>query len=92
MTQEIDTPASSVICRKFMYMRCLQRTFNEPAGLLEASGVPLLRRKFLLKRWRDDRTLYLAENCRDYDYLQDIEMESLLWAVDEIKQNAARYA
>ncbi len=39
----------------------------------------------LLKRLRDERTLYLFENCRDLDYMNDQEMEEILKSVQLIK-------
>jgi hypothetical protein len=69
----------------YKYMMLLKHKYETPRMLLCCPLLPSLRKKYLLKRWRDDRTRYILENCRDYDYLSDQEMEELLAAVKIVK-------
>ena len=76
---------------QFMHMNTLHRVFVHPYYLLKNSNIPVSRREYLLKRWRDERTQFLLENCRDMDYLQDEEMERLLQAVQDLRLFPERY-
>ena len=75
----------------YMYMKMLEKVFDQPKQLLESFQIPYHRRTYLLKQWRNDRSRYLAENCRDMDYMQDAEMDGLLHALNALKQQPRRY-
>lgn len=75
----------------YKYMTSLQSIFKAPINLLRCKSLSLVRRKFLLKRWRDDRTRYLFENYSDLNYATDRQMEQLLRCVDKIKKAPERY-
>jgi hypothetical protein len=77
---------------KYKYMILLQKVYKVPILLLHDRTISLLRRKFLLKKWRDERTAYLYENCRDYDYLQDKQITLLLACVNKIKRRPDHYS
>lgn len=78
--------------RDYLYMTALERIFDEPMVLLQSFQIPYHRRRYLLKQWRNDRSRYLAENCRDMDYINDPEMDGLLHALNALKQQPRRYA
>jgi hypothetical protein len=65
----------------YKHMLLLRKLFRNPHSLLFAKSIPISRRKYLLKRWRDDRTKFILEFMRDYDYLNDAEMVELLSVV-----------
>lgn len=67
------------------YSLILKKIFSSPRRLLYSPALSQARKKHLLKLWRDERTLYILENCRDHDYLQDQEMEDLLRSLQVIK-------
>lgn len=68
----------------YQYMLSLQKIFNDPKNLVKSRHIPLPRRRYLLKRWHDDRQKFLYENCTDMDYMRDHEMELLLASVSVI--------
>lgn len=65
----------------YQYMLSLQKIFTDPKKLVKSRHIPLSRRRFLLKRWHDDRQKFLLENCHDMDYMRDHEMEILFASV-----------
>ena len=57
---------------KYLYIHKLGQLFNNrPIELVTSHSIPLTRKLFLLKRWRDERITYLYETCRDHDYDSD---------------------
>ena len=71
---------------EYRYMTLLQKTYKAPAFLLHDSNLPIVRRAYLLKQWRDERTRYLYETCHDWDYQKDRQMYQLLKCVNKIKR------
>jgi hypothetical protein len=66
-------------------MTKLKKMFSSPRDLLFSPSISSARKSDLLKKWQDERTLYIFENCRDYDYILDQEMEELLRSVKIVK-------
>ncbi len=75
----------------YKYMIALQRIYKAPTLLMHCKWLSFKRRMYLLKRWRDDRTRYLIENCNDMDYGKDRELEQILRCVRKMKALPARY-
>lgn len=74
----------------YKYMVLLQKIYRRPVLLLCDRTVPMTRRHFLLRQWRDDRTRYLLENGHDHDYMKDKEMEKILHCVQMTKEQPER--
>lgn len=66
---------------EYPHMMLLRKIFKSPYALLCFSGLSERRKKYLLKRWRDDRTRYIFECLRDFDYMSDEELIDLLGSV-----------
>lgn len=70
-------------------MTKLRKFYPTPYALLCSSTLSLPAKKHLLKKWRDDRTKFIYENCRDYDYTFDDEMDEVLKMVKAAKAIAS---
>ena len=80
-------PSTSDNTPKYIYLHKLERLFdNRPIALANHSSIPLRRRLFLLKRWRDERIAYLYESFRDLDYVTDRILKKLLLHINRMKR------
>lgn len=64
---------------------------SDPTSLLFNYSVPYEEKIALLKEWRDERTRFLHECCRDMDYINDLTMESILQALHTIRKEPRRH-
>ncbi|MES2729071.1 MAG: hypothetical protein V4621_03100 [Pseudomonadota bacterium] len=63
---------------RFIYLHRLERIFdNRPVKLAMAEYLSIRRRIFLLKRWRDDRTVYLMSFFPDLSYIHDATLRKI---------------
>lgn len=69
----------------------LERIFGSPLDLLQRRDIPYERRRYLLRKWRDERSHYIMENFRDFDYTQDEELERLMHALNALKRHPRKY-
>lgn len=75
----------------YPYMMKLERIFSNPMALLQRRDIPYERRRFLLRQWRNERMRFLNDTCRDMDYSQDAELETLRHALDALKRQPRKY-
>lgn len=71
---------------EYKHMKYLYKIYKVPALLLRDRTLPLFRREILLKRWKDERSRYLFENCHDHDYDHDKQIELITKCLDKIKK------
>lgn len=64
---------------------------NDPYNLLFNYTLSYEEKVTLLKTWRDERTRYLIECCRDMDYSNDIDMHAILQALQAIRNEPRRH-
>ena len=80
-------PSTSDNTPKYIYLHKLERLYdNRPILLAQQISLPFQRRLFLLKRWRDDRIVYLFESFRDMDYDSDKILQKLLLHIKRMKR------
>ncbi len=71
-------PRNSDNSHRYIYLHRLENLFNNrPIELAADVTIPLRRRLFLLKRWRDERIVYLMETFSDADYIHDATLHKL---------------
>ncbi len=73
------------------YMHEMQRSFKMPLMLSYEESIPAEERIEMLRRWRDERTRFLFENCHDMDYVHDPQLLQLRKCIRDIKQNIELY-
>lgn len=83
--QRYGWPFEGLSPSSYRYMMKLRKFYPTPYALLCSSTLSLPAKKHLLKKWRDDRTKFIYENCRDYDYTYDDEMDEILKMVSAAK-------
>lgn len=72
---------------KYIYLHRLEKIYdNRPAFLAVDLSIPVKRKLFLLKRWRDERILFLYESCRESDFLKDALLEKLNLLIKTFKK------
>ncbi len=76
--------------KKYIYMIMLQSLLTKPYNLLNAASLTLKQKKFLLKKWYDDRTDYISDNFTGPQD-DDSEMRRLAQAMRDIKDNHMHY-
>lgn len=73
---------------KFIYLHRLEKIYdNRPALLAKDINIPIKRKLFLLKRWRDERILFLYEFHRDSDFISDAILKKLNLLIKAFKKN-----
>ena len=77
--------------KKYAYMNMLQALFKKPIHLINAASLTLKQKKFLLKKWYDEREEYIVDHYRNAGDEKDAEMKRLVEAMREIKNNHIRY-
>ncbi len=77
--------------KKHIYMEMLQSLFKKPLNLVNSASLSLRQKRFLLKKWYEDRENYIFENYGDPSEVNDKEMERLMRAMREVKDNYIRY-
>lgn len=81
-------PRNSDNSHRYIYLHRLERLFNNrPIELAASYKIPLKRRLFLLKRWRDERIVYLIESFSDSDYIQDTTLQKLNVLIGKLRLN-----
>ncbi len=66
-------------------------SISDPYSLLFNYSLSYEEKIALLKEWRDERTRFLMECCRDMDYLNDGTMQSILQALHAIRKEPRRH-
>lgn len=77
---------------RYVYLHRLEKIYdNRPALLAQDMNIPARRKLFLLKRWRDERTLYLYETQRDSDFIQDAILKKLNILIGAFKKTSTPF-
>jgi hypothetical protein len=77
--------------KKYAYMRMLESLFAKPGNLISAASLTLKQKKFLLKKWYEEREEYIVDHYKLTGDEKDAEMKRLVEAMNEIKNNHMRY-
>ncbi len=76
---------------RFIYLHRLERMFdNRPIRLALSEHISMRRRAFLLKRWRDERMVYLMSNFPDTTYQQDPTLRKIQLNIQYMRQYRQR--
>ena len=65
--------------------------YSHPLSLLHDHSLTYAEKVQKLKTWRDERTKFLLECCRDMDYINDWQIEYVLQALREIRKEPRRF-
>ncbi|MDY0029064.1 MAG: hypothetical protein RBR86_03880 [Pseudobdellovibrionaceae bacterium] len=72
---------------RYIYLHRLENMFgNRPVLLAADKNIPLVRRLFLLKRWRDERMVYLMEIGHEGDFMRDITMQKINLHISRLRR------
>lgn len=72
---------------RYIYLHRLEKMFeNRPVLLAADKTIPLVRRLFLLKRWRDERMVYLMEIGHEGDFMRDVTMQKINLHISRLRR------